>query len=234
LALKKRERPAKFQIMAGSFLRGVEAIFFDFEGTLVDFQWNLRGAVRETLEMLSALGFPMDRLQGKKYSLLMTEAARLAPEIGQSPNRIRELIGTIYNRYDEDALSRWVLRSGAIELLTAVRAKGLLTALISNVGRETLEKALLKLDLNSLFQILVSRNDVSALKPSGEGIRLALNRLKAPEERTLFVGDSVDDIQAAREAGTRVIILLGGENLRETLLSEKPDATIYHLKELLL
>ena len=220
--------------MVESCLRGIEAILFDFEGTLVDFQWNLSGAVRETLEMLNALGFPMGRLHGKKYSILMTEAARLAPEIGYSPDRIRERIGALYNRYDEDALTRWALRSDAIEVLAAIRARGLRTALVSNVGKQALEKALLKLDLKSFFQILVSRNDVSALKPSGEGIRLALNRLNVPEQRTLFVGDSVDDIQAAREAGTRVIVLSGGENPKEALLSEKPDAILYHLKELLL
>ena len=220
--------------MVESCLRGIEAILFDFEGTLVDFQWNLSGAVRETLEMLNALGFPMGRLHGKKYSILMTEAARLAPEIGYSPDRIREGIGALYNRYDEDALTRWALRSDAIEVLAAIRARGLRTALVSNVGKQALEKALLKLDLKSFFQILVSRNDVTALKPSGEGIRLALNRLKVPVESTVFVGDSVDDVQAAREAGTRVIVLSGGENPKEALLSEEPDAILYHLKELLL
>jgi HAD superfamily hydrolase (TIGR01509 family) len=215
-------------------LKEIEAILFDFEGTLVDFQWNLGGAVQETLEMLIALGFPEDRLSGKKYSVLMTDAQKLAPEVGQSPERMRELIGTVYDRYDEDALSRWVLRSDAKELLITLRAKGIRTALVSNVGRHALEKAILKFDLKDFFHVLVSRNDVRALKPSGEGIRFALNQLNVPEERALFVGDSVDDIQAGREAGIRVIFISGGENPREALLSEEPDATIRHLKELLL
>jgi FMN phosphatase YigB (HAD superfamily) len=39
------------------FFENVEAILFDFEGTLVDLQWNLQGAVKGTLEMLKAFTF---------------------------------------------------------------------------------------------------------------------------------------------------------------------------------
>ncbi len=40
-------------------LKGVEAVLFDFEGTLVDTQWNLKEAVQETLKRLNALGLPV-------------------------------------------------------------------------------------------------------------------------------------------------------------------------------
>ncbi len=60
------------------FLKDVEAILFDFEGTLVDFQWNLARAVRETIEMLKTLRFPIQRFEGMKYSTLMLEALRIA------------------------------------------------------------------------------------------------------------------------------------------------------------
>jgi len=60
--------------MKNDFSKELEAILFDFEGTLVDLQWNLHGAVKETLEMLRTLRFPIQRLQGMKYSTLMLEA----------------------------------------------------------------------------------------------------------------------------------------------------------------
>jgi FMN phosphatase YigB (HAD superfamily) len=61
-------------------LNRMEAILFDLEGTLVDFQWNLEGAVRDTIERLTGLGFPVERFRGKKYSILMIEAMKIAPE----------------------------------------------------------------------------------------------------------------------------------------------------------
>jgi phosphoglycolate phosphatase len=211
----------------------VEAVLFDFEGTLVDTQWNLKEAVQETLTRLNTLGFPVDRFQGKKYSLLKNEAVSIAPEIGQSPDQVRKEIDAIYDRFDKEALSRWSLRPQAKDFLYSLKTSDIQAGLVSNVGKKALEEAILKLDLSSLFNIIVSRNDVRQLKPNGEGIRLALNRLEVPEEKALFVGDSIDDIQAAKEAGLRVIIILGRENPRPDLLSRGPDFLIQDYGELI-
>ena len=70
--------------MKKALLEGIEAVLFDFEGTLVDEQWNVKGAVQETLERLRASGFSIERLQGKKYSILMREAIQGASEAGRS------------------------------------------------------------------------------------------------------------------------------------------------------
>jgi len=215
------------------FFENVEATLFDFEGTLVDLQWNLQGAVDETLGMLGTLGFPIQRLQGMKYSTLMLEAVRMAPEMGQSTNRVRERIGDIYDRFDEDALMRWHLREGSKDLLSVLKTKGIEIGLVSNVGRKALDKALPKLDLRPFFNVVVSRNDVQYMKPSGEGLRLALSRLRVMSDKALYVGDSSDDIQAAKAAGVKIIVIMDNENSKAELLSAGPDQLIYHFNELL-
>jgi phosphoglycolate phosphatase len=213
--------------------KGVETVLFDFEGTLVDFQWNLKGAVQETLERLNRLGLPVGRLKGMKYSLLKNEAIAIASETGQSPDRVKEAIDVIYDRYDADALSRWSLRPRAGDFLNLLKTHHLRAGLVSNVGKKALEEAIKKLGLSSLLDIIISRNDVHHLKPDGEGIRLALNHLRVSGDKSLFVGDSIDDIQAAKEAGLRVIIILGGENPRPDLLSGGPDFLIQDYGELI-
>lgn len=214
-------------------LKQARAFFFDFEGTLVDFQWNLSGAVRDTLKRLQSLGFPVDRLQGKKYSLLKNEAMTIAPEIKQPPAQVGKEIDAIYDRFDEDALTRWNLRPNTKEVLTFLKTHGIKAGLVSNVGRRALEGAIKKLGLASFFDVIMTRNDVQQLKPSGEGIRLALRCLEIPKEEVLFVGDSIDDIQAAKDAGLRVIIILGGENPGSELLSSGPDFLIQDFSELI-
>lgn len=213
--------------------KNVEAVLFDLEGTLVDLQWNLQEAVKETLEMLRTLGYPIQRLQGMKYSTLMLEAVRMAQDIGQSPDRVREMIGAIYDRYDEDALRRWTLQEGSKDLLSALKTKGTKIGLVSNVGRKALEKALPKLDLRPFFDVVVSRNDVQSMKPSGEGLRLALSRLGVIQDKALYVGDSSDDVQAARAAGVKVIIITGKESSKTEPLSAEPDQLITHFNELI-
>jgi HAD superfamily hydrolase (TIGR01509 family) len=219
--------------MGAHLIEGIEAMLFDFEGTLVDFQWKLSEAVEEVLETLREIGFAKDRIRSRKYSTLLSEAMQMAAEFGLQPDQVRERIGDVYDRYDEDALTRWALRPGAKDFLHAIKRKGIHAALVSNVGGKTLSKALKKLGLEGFFEIALSRNDVLNLKPSPDGINLALERMGVSRDSSIFIGDSLDDVNAARNAGLRVIIISEGENLKEEILAAKPYYVIQAYEELL-
>jgi len=210
----------------------LKAILFDFEGTLVDFQWDLAGAVSATLDLLRESGFPLERLKSRKYSTLMQEAMALAAEIGYPPEKVREWIGDIYDRFDEDALTRWNLQPGVKTFFHLLPTEGIQAGLVSNVGKKNLEKALQQFGLLGCFNVVISRNDVQCLKPSGEGLTRALQRLHVLKDNTLHVGDSLDDILAAKEAGVKVIAIQGGENRKNELLSAGPDRCIRHFSDL--
>jgi HAD superfamily hydrolase (TIGR01509 family) len=212
---------------------GVEAVLFDFEGTLVDHQWNRQGAIQETVKRLQALGFPVSRIQGKKYSLLKNEVTAIASEIGQPPAPFLREIDRIYDQFDEDALSRWSLRPLVTDFLSSLKTYGIQTGLVTNLGARVLSAGLKKLNLSSFFNIVISRNDVNQPKPNGEGIRLALHRLGLLREKALFIGDSLDDLQAAKEAGVSVIIILGGENSEAEFLARGADVLIQSYGELI-
>ncbi|HIJ86895.1 MAG TPA: HAD family hydrolase [Desulfuromonadales bacterium] len=211
-----------------------DAILFDFEGTLVDFQWQLSAAIEETLDMLWQMGFSPERIVSRKYSTLLTEAMQAAPEIGLSPEQVRERIGAIYDRYDADALTRWALRPHVLESLAAIKAKGIRTALVSNLGGKTLAAALSKFCLADYFDVVLSRYDVKNLKPSPEGLHRALIKLGVSPDAGVFVGDSLDDVNAAKNAGIRVMIITAGENATDEILAAQPDHVIQCYKELLL
>jgi phosphoglycolate phosphatase len=163
----------------------------------------------------------------------MREAMQTASETGRSPEEVREMIGTIYDRYDQDALSRWNLRPGVKEGLQLLQSKGIKTALVSNVGGKALAMAFQKLDLRSSFDLRVSRNDVQDMKPSGEGITLAIKRLHIRKEKALFVGDSADDIHAAREAGVKVILIADNKKPERGFIATLPEDLIRDFDELL-
>ena len=217
----------------GIRLDNIEAMLFDFEGTLVDFQWKLSAAIEETREMLWEIGFTQDRILSRRYSTLMTEAMQAATEIGLSPDQVREKIGCVYDRYDEDALTRWALRPSVKKFLYVIKAKGVRTGLVSNVGGKTLTKALSKLGLTEFFDVALSRNDVLNLKPHPDGLHLAIERLGISKDTSIFLGDSLDDVNAARNAGIRIMIITDGENVKEDILAAKPDQVIQSYDELL-
>jgi phosphoglycolate phosphatase len=180
------------------------------------------------------MGFPPERIVSRKYSTLMSEAMQAAPELGLLPDLVRQRIGTIYDHYDEDALTRWSLRPFVVDSLAAIKEKGLQTALVSNLGGTTLTAALSKFRLTDYFDITLSRNDVKNLKPSPEGLNCALAKLEVHKDACIFVGDSLDDVNAAKNAGIRVMIITAGENAPEEIVAAQPDHIIQCYSELLL
>jgi phosphoglycolate phosphatase len=217
----------------GPRLESIGEMLFDFEGTLVDFQWKLSEAIEETLEMLWNMGFTKDMIHSRKYSTLMTEALQSAADIGLSPDRVREKIYCVYERYDADALTRWALRSGVRDFLNSIKMEGIRTGIVSNVGGKSIAKALLTFNLEDCFDIVISRNDVMNLKPDPEGLNVAIEKLMIGKDRVMLVGDSLDDINAARNAGIRVMIITDGENVKEDILAARPDHVIQSYEELL-
>jgi phosphoglycolate phosphatase len=218
--------------MEAHFTENLEAVLFDFEGTLVDFQWKLSEAIEEALEKLCEMGFAKTQIRSRKYSTLLIEAMQVAPEIGIQPEDVRDAISDIYDNYDEDALTRWNLRHGVKDFLHALKMRGIQTALVSNIGGKTLAKALSELGLEALFDITLSRNDVPNLKPRPDGINLALHRMGVSKERSIFLGDSLDDVNAARNADIKVMIITNGENLREEILAARPHRVFETYEEL--
>jgi phosphoglycolate phosphatase-like HAD superfamily hydrolase len=53
------------------------------------------------------------------------------------------------------------------------------------------------------------------------------------EDKALYVGDTLDDVRAAKAAGVKVIVITGKEGSRAELLSAGPDQLITHFNELL-
>ena len=213
----------------------IKEILFDFEGTLVDFQWQLEPAVAETLETLSKAGFGR-QFYGEKpgYAHLYNHTLDLT-EQGKgemSSASAKSLIDTIYDRYDADALTRWNLYPDTLEMLVKLRDMGFKTGLVSNVGKVSLGAAMDKLMLSPLLQVVVSRNDVSRLKPHPEGLLTAAKALDVGPGEVLFIGDSRNDVGAARRAGMLAGYLRGGEDSPEAMALFPADLELDELRQL--
>lgn len=209
------------------------AAIFDFEGTLVDFQWRLAPAEAELRQALATLGLRGGVLEHGNYAALWNAAADLLEPQGRLAE-LRAALGPIYDRWDADALTRWAPRTGAAELLRTLAARGARAALVSNVGRRAIAQALVRFGFAPLLAPVVTRDDVSRLKPRAEGIARVLAQWRIDDpSRVLFVGDSLADIAAARAAGMPVAIVCGGEGGDEAAFTAAlPDHRVARLDEL--
>jgi phosphoglycolate phosphatase len=66
------------------------------------------------------------------------------------------------------------------------------------------------------FEVIVGGEDVAAHKPDPESLVLALGKLRADHNNSLYVGDSVVDAKTAENAGVPFVAVLSGVTPRES------------------
>jgi phosphoglycolate phosphatase-like HAD superfamily hydrolase len=74
---------------------------------------------------------------------------------------------------------------------------------------------------------VVSSEEVEGTKPALDIFELALQRAGSSPEETVAVGDSVWDVEAAKEAGGRTVAVLTGGAFSRTELEEAGAYAVY-------
>ena len=89
---------------------------------------------------------------------------------------------------------------GVLETLDALRSRELKLGVVTGKSRSSWEVSIATADLGQ-FDVLIMDDDVDEPKPHPQGILAALEALDVAPEEAIYVGDSMADVIAAREAG---------------------------------
>jgi phosphoglycolate phosphatase len=224
-------RLVRLNILSSATSQAYTAAIFDFEGTLVDFQWQLKPAEDELRRAFAELGFDGDEFANGNYAAMWNAAADLFVQQGRMAE-LRQALCPIYDRWDLDALSRWAPRPGAAEMLRRLVAGGSRVGMVSNIGREALTRALTCFEFARWLSPVVTRDEVTYMKPRAEGILRVLSDWQVAAGDVLFIGDSRADVFGARAAGMPVAIIRGGECDESAFADAPPDHMISQLNEL--
>ena len=210
-----------------------EAYLFDFEGTLVTFEWNLTKGISIILNEIELIGYSMNLFEGSPSYVDIHKVASVISE-QDDESTIMNVIAEVHDQFDADALSRWKLYKDAKQTLNKLKNNGKLLGLVTNVGSKAINSAIKKLELDDIFEIVITRNHVSRLKPDPEGLLMAANSLKIDPDSILFTGDSYDDLGAAKAANMKSCYLSGGQDKINADDGIQPDFIINRLKELII
>ena len=210
-----------------------EAYLFDFEGTLVTFEWNLTKGISAILNEIELIGYSMNLFDGSPSYVDIHKVASVISE-QDDESTIMNVIAEVHDQFDADALSRWKLYKDAKQTLNKLKNNGKLLGLVTNVGSKAINSAIKKLELDDIFEIVITRNHVSRLKPDPEGLLMAANSLKIDPDSILFTGDSYDDLGAAKAANMKSCYLSGGQDEINADDGIQPDFIINRLKELII
>ena len=188
----------------------VDAILFDFDGTLAHTEPAYRRAYREM--MFRFAGVEVDEREISRFiNMTASEFAAMFP----SPEMLARF-EEVYHETHHDSIAAI---EGIPELLAALRVAGLPLAVVSLKPRRAGE---LELDLTGLRQYMdaaVWGDDGPPPKPAPDAAIEAAFRLGVEPARTLVVGDSASDIFMARAAGIPAAGALWGGAPRDRLVA---------------
>lgn len=206
-------------------------IVFDLDGTLIEFRLELSEAKRRIVETMVAGGMPAEMISVKdSIQTLLQKAETVLGYKAAEELRARAL--AIMREYEMKASNHCSPRDGVATLLPRLRSAGFRLAVATNTNREAAILSLSKSGIIHLLEVIVTRDDVKNLKPKGDVLLKVIELMKTSPEEVLYVGDSIHDLQAAREAGILFIGVEGGFHTRDDLKAAGCETVLNNLGEL--
>ena len=105
----------------------------------------------------------------------------------------------------------------------ALRARGIRTAILSNMGDTVLRSMEREFDWLTRFDVLVWSYQLQMAKPDPAIYRYALERLGTRPEETVFIDDRRVNVEAAATLGMKAMVFTTVENLRSELIAARLD-----------
>jgi phosphoglycolate phosphatase len=207
-----------------------DLVVFDWDGTLYD----SIGWIAECLQRAAedcGLVVPSRRATCAVIGLGLREAfAALFPSVPET--RLESLVSAYRSHYFDRPGGPGDLFPGVQDLLETLCALGLQLAIATGKSRNGLDRALVATGLSHFFAATRCA-DESASKPDPRMLRELLTELRIAPERALMVGDSIHDLEMARNAGVDAIAVACGASEVEDLLLWQPIACLRRTADLL-
>jgi len=198
-------------------------VLFDWDGTLLD---SFAADAAAYVSMFTALGIRWgEREFARHYSPNWHRVYRAA----RIPRTKWEMADRLWMRAYK--LQNPALLPGVRATLRKLQRRFRLGVVSSGSGWRV-RSQLREMKLRRYFPVCVCGEDTLRRKPNPAPLKLALRRLCARPQETIYVGDAAEDMQMARRAGVRAIGVLGPFPTAARLRAEHPEAVLSSICDL--
>jgi HAD superfamily hydrolase (TIGR01509 family) len=178
----------------------IEAVLFDLDGTLSAFNLEYKALRGEVREYLLRAGVPASVLKTNESMFDMLSKSEIYFKNNNKPfSETRAGCIAIAEKYEMEAAAATSLQPGAVETLKELNKMKLKVGLCTTSSETAANYILNRFKIAEYFKVVVSRDKVQRVKPDTEQCELALKALGAKPADTVLVGDSVADMQSAKE-----------------------------------
>lgn len=207
----------------------LKLIFYDLDGTLVDTREDI---ARSANAMLAQMELP--RLEhseiagyvGRGVHHLISGCLK-----SSDPKKVEKAIKLYRKHYSEHMLDHSRLYPGVLEMLK--HFKHLPQIVFTNKPNPFSADMLKALGVAEYFQEILAGDCEYPKKPDPSAVLAMMKRFSASPDETLFVGDSLVDMETAGNSGVRAAAVTHGFSTREELQSAAPEKIAGDFFELL-
>ena len=200
-----------------------KAVIFDLDGTLLNSITDLTYAVNLLMERY---GQPL-HTEREVASYVGDGAAKLVERsfpAGTDCETLKKATDEYKKLYLENMLRETAPYEGICEMLRTLKEQGRRVAVVSNKYYKS-TKELCDLFFPNIDGCMGEMEEVGIRrKPYPDMLLKMMETLGVSADETVYLGDSVVDVEVSRRAGTRCISVSWGLRDREVLVEAKPDA----------
>ena len=203
-------------------------ILFDLDGTLVDTAPDL---MRAHNHVMKKFGYPtkstdeIRTLVGQGAGALLGRSiwGQAKKEFGkvQDEKIKKEMVKDFIDFYGKNIVNESTLINGVREFLAWCKEKKISMAVCTNKTEFLAIDLLKKIGINDFFEYVAGHNTFEYCKPDPRHLTSVVEILGGDIKKTLMIGDSETDANAAKNAGIPIILLEDG-------YTEKNTTEIYH------
>jgi pyrophosphatase PpaX len=207
----------------------IQAVLFDFDGTLADTlplsfiafkavfrQYENRDVTND--ELVAMFGPTEEEIIEANFS---NKAA------------VPQAVQDYFSIYETGHTGESVRNQEIAGLLQWLKDQGIKTAVITGKGKRAYRISSEALNMRGIFQLAITGDDVEKPKPDPEGIHKALDILGIDPADAVFIGDSNADILAGKAAGLRTYGVRWLSTFQSQTYEVEPDGVFSHVSEFL-
>lgn len=192
-----------------------DAVLFDLDGTVLDTVEDIADSLNRALENH---GFA--RISTAQAESFLGNGTRRLVELAlpeDCPEDVKEEVIEEYRGlYDRFCHEKTRPYRGMVELMKALKAAGVKTAIVSNKP-DSMVQTLAAVYYPGVPDVVLGEREGLARKPAPDMVQFALEAIGAEASRSIYVGDTEVDILTAKNAGMGCVSVPWGFRSREQL-----------------
>ena len=197
-------------------------VLFDLDGTLVDTAPDL---IRAHNHVMKKFGYPTKSINELKNAVGKGAKAIMAKGNGKwewFDEKIQnEMTDEFLSFYKKNILHESTLLNGVKEFLKWCKNQNISMAVCTNKTEHLAIDLLKKIEIYDFFEYVSGHNTFEYCKPDPRHLLKTIEILNGDREKSIMIGDSETDANAAKEAEIPMILLKYG-------YTEKRSEEIYH------